>query len=92
MMTHYLTTWLAAILIALLMSAAMHLDDAPDARAEWAQSAALADAIKSEAAQARFDRAAAALCGSENAVAKDLGGGVIQCLTHKGTKTKRVAL
>jgi hypothetical protein len=74
------------------MGAAIHLDDAPDARAEWDKSTALADAIKSEAAQERYQRAAAALCGSENAIAKDLGGGVIQCFTKRGYRTQRAAL
>ena len=91
-LARHLAPWLLASLIALLMGAAIHLDDAPDARAEWAQSTALADAIKSEAAQARYQRAAAALCGSENAVAKDLGDGVIQCLTKRGYRTQKVAM
>lgn len=91
-MTRHLMPWLISALIALLMGAAIHLDDAPDARAEWDQSAALQDAIKTEATRARFERAMAVLCGSENAVARDLGNGVIQCQTRRGSKTRRVAL
>lgn len=91
-MTRHLMPWLLASLIALLMGAAIHLDDAPDDRAEWDQSTALAEAIKSEAAQARFARAASEICGSENAIAKDLGNGAIQCQTRRGSNTKQVAL
>lgn len=88
----HLMPWLVAALVALMMSAAMHLDGPSDARAEWDQSAALADAIKTDAARTRFERASAALCGSENAIAKDIGNGVIQCQTRRGANTKRVAL
>jgi hypothetical protein len=69
-----------------------HLEGPTDARAEWDQSTALADTIKAEAALQRYQRAAAALCGSENAIAKDLGNGVVQCQTRRGAKTKQVAL
>lgn len=67
MIARALTTWLAAACIALLLGAAIHLDgiDGPsDAQAEWDQSTALQDAIKSEAARARFEKAAATICGN----------------------------
>jgi hypothetical protein len=90
--SRHLMPWLVAALIALVLSAAINLDGPSDARAEWDQSAALQDAIKNEATQARYQRATAALCGSENAIAKDLGNGVIQCQTRRGAKTKQVAM
>lgn len=86
--------WLIAACIAFMMAGAIHLDgiDGPsDAQAEWDQSTALQDAIKSEAANARYTRATAALCG-ENGVATDLGNGVVQCHTKHGRKTKQVAM
>lgn len=64
MITHRLTNWLLAALIAILLGATWHLDGPSDARAEWDKSTALLDAIKNEAAQARFTRAAAQMCGN----------------------------
>ena len=65
MIARTLTAWLAAACIALLMAGAIHLDGDPtDAQAEWDQSSALQEAIKSEAADARFTKAAAEMCGN----------------------------
>lgn len=67
MIARTLTAWLVAACIAMLLGGAIHLDgiDGPtDAQAEWDQSTALQDAIKSAATQARFTRAAAQLCGN----------------------------
>jgi hypothetical protein len=49
-------------------------------------SPAVADAIAQQQAQARFDKAARAICG-ENAAVLDLGYGNIQCRTKRGRKT-----
>lgn len=85
MITRHLTAWLAAACIALMLGGAIHLDgiDGPsDAQAEWDQSTALQDAIKSEAAQARFTRAAAQVCGNAPyAVQPD---GAVRCVPRKG--------
>ena len=83
--------WLAAALLSLLLGSAYRLDAPTDHNTEMAQAQALEDAIKSEAADARFERAVAELCG-ENAGHKPLEDGAIQCYTHSGHKTVRVAL
>lgn len=43
--------------------------------------------IAEHQAEIRMLRAAIEMCGGENAVAKDLGNGSIQCLTKRGQKT-----
>lgn len=76
--------WLLAMaLVALLACVGPTIDDHS---LERAQADSLQDSIKAEAVQARFERAAQAICGS-NAAWLDLGGGTIQCLTHRGYKT-----
>ena len=90
-MTHRLINWLLALAIIVTYVAMQYIDGPADHSAEQAQAASLADAIKSEAADARFARAAASLCGA-NAAAQDLGNGVVQCRTHQGRKTMQVAL
>lgn len=91
MTTHRALNVLLATLIAAVLSTSYLLDGPTDHSAEHAQAAALDDAIKTEAAQARFARAGAAICG-ENAAVMDLGDGTIQCLTKRGYKTRRVSL
>ena len=82
MIARTLTAWLAAACIAMLIGAAIHLDGPSDAQAEWDQPTALQDAIKSEAAQARFARAAATICGNAPyAVQPD---GAVRCVPRKG--------
>lgn len=76
--------WLLALaLVALLAGVGPAIDDHS---AERAQADSLQDSIKAEAAQARFAKAAQAICG-DNAAWLDLGGGAVQCLTHRGRKT-----
>jgi len=50
-----------------------------------------APAVKPTSAQARFNAATAAMCGSENATAVEIAPGVVQCLTTGGRKTKQVS-
>ena len=88
---HRLLNWLMALAIVLIYAAMQYLDGPTDHSAEHAQALALLDAQRTEAADQRFARAAAALCGP-NAAAQDLGDGTVQCMTHKGRKTVRVAL
>lgn len=85
MIIRHLTAWLAAACIAFLMSAAINLDDIDgptDAQAEWDQSTALQDAINAEAAEARFTRAAAQVCG--NAPYALQPDGAVRCVPRKG--------
>jgi hypothetical protein len=73
-------------MLALLLSSA-HLLDAPtDHSTERAQSDALSDAIKTERARLKLAKRIAAKCG-DNAVASELGGGLVQCADKHGRKT-----
>lgn len=94
MIARHLGAWLAAACLAIMLAAAGHLDDLSptDAQAEWAASGALQDAIKNEAADARFTRAAASICG-ENAGWKLVDNDrTIQCTTKRGQATRRASL
>ena len=84
MIARALLPWLAAACIAMILGAAIHLDGEPtDAQAEWDQSTALQDAIKTEAAHARFAGAAATICGNAPyAVQPD---GAVRCVPRKGS-------
>ena len=88
---HRAINWLLAATISLLMSASYLLDGPADHQAAQAQASSLTDAQKATQAELRFAKAAAAVCGP-NAAAQDLGDGTVQCYTHKGRKTVRVAL
>lgn len=87
-MTRTTTAWLLAIVVAMLLATSYHLDDQ---RTEMQISADLQDAIKTEARDARFARAASTICGSNAGYALQDDGSV-QCYTHKGRKTIKVAL
>ena len=91
MTLHRAINWTLAAIIAAIMSCSYLLDGPDDHSAEHAQALALKDAQAQEAAEHRFAKATAALCGP-NAAAKDLGDGTVQCYTHKGHKTIKVAL
>lgn len=80
-MTTTITNWLLAVAIVALYAVMQTLDGPSDAQAQWDQSAALQDAIKTEAAQARFTRAAAQLCG--NADWSQDADGSLRCHTRK---------
>lgn len=58
------------------------LDDPTDHHAEMAQAADLQAAIHAEAAQARFDRAAAAMCGNAGWVLQ--ADDSVRCVPRKG--------
>ena len=88
---HRITNWLLAIAIVLIYAAMQFLDGPTDHSAEHAQAIALKEVQAQEAAEQRFTKAAAAVCGP-NAAAQDLGNGMVQCMTHKGRKTVQVAL
>lgn len=79
--------WSLAALLAAVLSTS-HLLDASitDNSTEHAQAAALQDAIKDEAAHARYMQAAAAMCG-ENAGYLETADGAIACTTKKGKRT-----
>lgn len=83
-----LINWLFAAGIALVLSASLLLDGPfiDDHSADWIEADALSQSILSQAEYKRFARAAQAICGN-NAAWADLGGGTVQCLTHRGYKT-----
>lgn len=57
------TAWLAALALALLLSAAHLLDGPDDHSTEAAQALAVEDAYRAADQRARFERAAQAACG-----------------------------
>jgi hypothetical protein len=83
--------WTLAGVMALALSTAYLLDGPGDHQAAI-DAAADAKATQAEqAAQARFERAAQAMCG-ENAGWTRLDNGAVQCLTKRGHKTQKVQL
>lgn len=78
---HRLVNITLALAIVALYAAMQQLDGMPDGRAEFAQSAATQDAIQSEAARARFARAAAQSCGNADWVEVDAT--TVRCLPRK---------
>lgn len=92
MSAHRIINWLLALTVVGIYAAMSYIDGPSDHSAEQAQAQSLADAQRTEAAAERFAKAAATLCGSENATARHLEDGSIQCLTKRGHKTIKVAL
>jgi len=76
----------------LVVLACAHLLDGP---ADWQEAqdtaAAATDARARAQAQERFERAARAACGSENAGYQLRADGALQCLTKRGHRTAVVA-
>jgi hypothetical protein len=92
MTAHRAINWTLAALIAAVLSTS-HLLDGPlitDHSTEQAQAMSLQDAIKAEAAAARFDKASTAICGP-NAGWRLLDDGAIQCTTKKGRATVKAS-
>lgn len=85
-MAAWAITTLLVVLFAVVPSTSFHLDDHS---AEHSQALALQDAIKSEQARDRFNRAAAQICGNAGWV--EIGDGSIQCITRIGGRKALVA-
>lgn len=81
MTSHRAINWLLAAITAILLAATCNLDAPSDHNVEMAQAEDLQDAIKNEAAQARFTRAAAQLCG--NAEWTQDADGAVHCQVRK---------
>jgi hypothetical protein len=91
MTAHRALNWSLAALIAAVLSTSHLLDGhITDNSFEQAQAMSLQDAIKAETAAARFDKAAAAICGP-NAGWRLLDDGAIQCTTKKGRATVKAS-
>lgn len=84
-MNHIINYTLAG-LMALVLSTAYLLDGPSDHQAAIDSAAAAKDAQRAAVAQARFDRAAQAVCG-ENAGWQLRNDGAVQCLTKRGHPT-----
>ncbi len=78
---HRLVNILLALAIVAVYAAMQQVDGMPDGRAEMAQSAATQDAIKTEAARARYMRAAAQSCGNADWVEVD--SHTVRCIPRK---------
>ena len=83
--------WTLAALTALVLSTAYLLDGPSDHQAAM-DAASDAKATQAEQrAQARFERAAQAMCG-DNAGWTQLENGAVQCFNKTGRKTQKVQL
>lgn len=71
-----------ALGIVAIYAAMQKLDGPTDHRTEWAQSTAVQDAIKTEAARARYERAAGQMCGNASYIEVDAT--TIRCTPRKG--------
>lgn len=81
-MTHHRAfNWLLAGIIAILLGSVYRLDGPTDHSAEMALSASLQEAIKNEATKARFELAAAQMCG--NAEWTQDADGAVVCKVRK---------
>jgi len=88
---NHLINWTLAVATALVLSTAYLLDGPSDHQAAI-DAAADAKATQAEKrAQARFEKAAQAMCG-DNAGWTQLANGSVQCLTKRGHKTQKVQL
>lgn len=84
---HRALNWLAAALIALVLSTAYLLDGPGELQSIQTMARDAEAATSAARAQARFEAAAQALCGGPNAAWADLGDGAVQCSTKRGHKT-----
>ena len=83
------TDWSLALLLALVLGAAHHLDG-PDYSADWAEAQAIEARQQEAAASARRDFAAQQACGP-NAAFEWVSDTSIQCFTKRGAKAGKVA-
>ena len=83
--------WTLAVAVAVVLSTAYLLDGPSDHQAAM-DAAADAKATQAEQrAQARFEKAAQAMCG-DNAGWTKLENGAVQCFTKRGHATQKVQL
>jgi uncharacterized low-complexity protein len=82
----HITTYAVTALVALGLSSAYLLDGPSELQAAIDTAAAARQAQQQAQAQARFDRAAQAVCG-ENAGWQLRADGAVQCFTKRGHKT-----
>ena len=83
--------WMLAVATALVLSTAYLLDGPSDYQAAIDAAADAKATQREQAALARFEKAAQAMCG-DNAGWTQLENGAVQCLTKRGHKTQKVQL
>jgi hypothetical protein len=83
--------WTLAVLTALLLSTAYLLDGPSDHQAAIDAASDAKATQREQAALARFEKAAQAMCG-DNAGWTQLDNGAVQCFTKRGHKTQKVQL
>lgn len=83
--------WTLAALAALVLSTAYLLDGPSDHQAAQDAAADAKATQREQAALARFEKAAQAMCGENSGWAR-LENGSVQCLTKRGHKTQKVQL
>jgi len=83
--------WTLAVAMALVLSTAYLLDGPSDHQAALDAAADVKATQAEQRAQARFERAAQAMCG-DNAGWTRLENGSVQCFTKRGHKTQKVQL
>lgn len=88
--TNTIINILLALAIVAIYAGMQQLDSQADHSAEWAQSGAAQDAINSEAARARFMRAAGQICGNADFV--ELDATTIQCVPRRAGLGKSPAV
>ena len=83
--------WTLAALTALILSTAYLLDGPSDHQAAIDAAADAKATQREQAAMARFEKAAQAMCG-ENSGWTQLANGAVQCFNKTGRKTQKVQL
>jgi hypothetical protein len=83
--------WTLAVLTALVLSTAYLLDGPSDHQAAMDIAADAKATQREQAQQARFEKAAQAMCG-ENSGWTKLENGSVQCFNKTGHKTQKVQL
>jgi hypothetical protein len=80
--------WTLAVAMAAVLSMAYLLDGPSDHQAAIDAAADAKATQREQAALARFEKAAQAMCGGENATWKLLDNGSVQCFTKRGFRTQ----
>jgi hypothetical protein len=88
---NHVINWTLAALTALVLSTAYLLDGPSDHQAAMDAAADAKATQREQAALARFEKAAQAVCG-ENAGWTQLENGAVQCFNKTGRKTQKVNL
>ena len=83
--------WTLTVAVAVVLSTAYLLDGPSDHQAAIDAAADAKATQREQAALARFEKAAQAMCG-ENAGWAKLDNGSVQCFTKTGRKTQKVQL